>query len=99
MYRRQASDPRVEDLDAKFVSTFLKHLEHDRHNSARTRNNRLSAIHAFFGYASVNEPALANHCQRVLAIPPKRAIGSIRKPAQIDRLLPPSGSGQDQSGG
>jgi len=54
-YRRQASDLRVEDLDAKLVSTFLKHLEHDRHNSARTRNNRLSAIHAFFGYVSVNE--------------------------------------------
>jgi site-specific recombinase XerD len=71
-YRRQACDLRVEDWDAKFVSAFLKHLEHDRHNSARTRNNRLSAIHAFFGYVSVNEPALATHCQRVLAIPPKR---------------------------
>jgi len=71
-YRRQASDLRVEDLDAKLVSAFLKHLEHDRHNGARTRNNRLSAIHAFFGYVSVNEPALANHSQRVLAIPPKR---------------------------
>ena len=71
-YRRQASDLRVEDLDAKLVSAFLKHLEHDRHNSARTRNTRLSAIHAFFGYVSVNEPALATHCQRVLAIPAKR---------------------------
>jgi len=71
-YRRQASDLRVEDLDAKLVSAFLRHLEQDRHNSARTRNNRLSAIHAFFGYVSVNEPALANHCQRVLAIPLKR---------------------------
>jgi site-specific recombinase XerD len=71
-YRRQASDLRVEDLDAKLVFAFLKHLEHDRHNSARTRNTRLSAIHAFFGYVSVNEPALAHHCQRVLAIPPKR---------------------------
>ncbi|MBV5345430.1 MAG: tyrosine-type recombinase/integrase, partial [Rhodoferax sp.] len=71
-FRRQASDLRVEDLEAKLVSAFLNHLEHDRHNGARTRNNRLSAIHAFFGYVSVNEPALANHCQRVLAIPPKR---------------------------
>jgi site-specific recombinase XerD len=71
-YRRQASDLRVEDLDAKLVTAFLKHLEHDRQNSARTRNNRLSAIHAFFGHVSVNEPALANCCQRVLAIPPKR---------------------------
>jgi integrase/recombinase XerD len=71
-YHRQASDLEMEDLDAKLVSAFLKHLEHDRHNRARTRNNRLSAIHAFFGYVGVNEPALANHCQRVLAIPLKR---------------------------
>jgi site-specific recombinase XerD len=70
--RRQVSDLQVEDLDAKLVSAFLKHLEQDRHNSARTRNTRLSAIHAFFGHASVNEPALAAHCQRVLAIPAKR---------------------------
>jgi integrase/recombinase XerD len=62
----------MEDLDAKLLSAFLKHLEHDRHNGARTRNNRLSAIHAFFGYVCVNEPALASHCQRVLAIPLKR---------------------------
>lgn len=71
-YRRQTSDLRVEDLDAKFVSAFLKHLEHDRHNCPRTRNNRLSAIHAFFRYVCINEPALASHCQRVLAVPMKR---------------------------
>ena len=71
-YHRQACDLQVEDLDAKLVSAFLKHLEHDRHNSARTRNSRLSALHAFFGYVGVNEPALASHCQRVLAIPLKR---------------------------
>lgn len=55
-YRRQATDLRVEDLDAKLVSAFLKHLEHDRHNSARTRNNRLSAIHAFFGTFPLTSP-------------------------------------------
>jgi site-specific recombinase XerD len=71
-YHRQASDLRVKDLDATLVSAFLKHLEHDRHNSARTRNTRLSAIHAFFSHISVNEPALATHCQRLLAIPAKR---------------------------
>jgi len=70
--RRQASHLQMEDLGANLVSAFLKHLEHDRHNGARTRNNRLSAIHAFFGYVGVNEPALASHCQRVLAIPLKR---------------------------
>ena len=71
-YRRQASDLQVEHLDAKFVSAFLKHIEQDRHNGARTRNNRLSAIHAFFRYVCVNEPVLAGHSQRVLAVPMKR---------------------------
>ena len=70
--RRQASDLKVEDLDAKLVGSFLQHLEHDRQNSARSRNSRLSAIHAFFAFVCTNEPALADHCQRVLAVPFKR---------------------------
>ncbi len=72
LHRRKASDLKVEDLDAKLVGSFLKHLEHERRNSIRSRNNRLSAIHAFFGNVCVNEPGLASHCQRVLAMPLKR---------------------------
>jgi integrase/recombinase XerD len=71
-HRRQASDLKVEDLDAKLVGAFLRHLEQDRRNSARTRNSRVSAIHAFFGYVCLNEPAVASHCQQVLAVPFKR---------------------------
>jgi site-specific recombinase XerD len=70
--RCQPSDLKIEDLDAKLIGSFLKHLEQDRRNSARSRNNRLSAIHSFFGYVCLNEPALARHCQRVLAMPFKR---------------------------
>ena len=70
--RCQPSDLKIENLDAKLIGSFLKHLEQDRRNSARSRNNRLSAIHAFFGYVCLNEPALARHCQRVLAMPFKR---------------------------
>ncbi len=71
-YRRRANSLQMEELDAKLVFAFLKHLERERQNRARTRNNRLSALHAFFGYVGVNEPALASHCQRVLAVPMKR---------------------------
>ena len=67
-HRRQASDLNVEDLDAKLLSSFLKHLEHERCNSIRSRNNRLSAIHAFFGQVCLHEPGLARHCQQVLAM-------------------------------
>jgi integrase/recombinase XerD len=66
------SELRVEDLDASFLGKFLDYLEGVRGNCTRTRNNRLAAIHAFFQYVSISEPALALHCQRVLAIPSKR---------------------------
>ncbi len=62
----------VEDLDAALVAAFLDHLERDRGNSARTRNTRLAAIHAFFKFVALSEPELLQHCQRILAIPPKR---------------------------
>lgn len=62
----------LEDLDAPFVCQFLDHLEEERHNSPRTRNHRLAAIRAFFRYAALEEPALADHIHRVLAIPSKR---------------------------
>ena len=71
-HRCKPSELKVEDLDAKLVGSFLKHLEQDRHNSARSRNSRLSAIHAFFGHVCLNEPALASDCQQVLATPFKR---------------------------
>lgn len=69
---RAPSGLRLEDLDVPFLGKFLDHLEGERGNLPRTRNNRLSALHAFFRYAAVNEPALALHCQRILAIPAKR---------------------------
>lgn len=63
---------KIAELDAQFLGEFLDYLEHERGNSARTRNARLSALHAFFRYVALTEPAYALHCQRVLAIPSKR---------------------------
>jgi site-specific recombinase XerD len=62
----------VEDLDAVLIGAFLDHLERDRHNSVRTRNNRLAAIHSLFSYAALRHPEHAALIQRVLAIPAKR---------------------------
>jgi len=56
-HHRQVSDLNVEDLDAKLVSSFLNYLEHERGNSIRSRNNRLSAIHAFFGHVCLHDMA------------------------------------------
>lgn len=40
------------DLDPPAVLAFLSHLEQKRRNGASTRNVRLSAIHAFFGFVA-----------------------------------------------
>jgi site-specific recombinase XerD len=69
---RTPSQLAVTDLDAPLVSAFLEHLEHDRGNSVRTRNNRLAAIHSLFAYIALTEPEHAATAQRVLAIPTKR---------------------------
>jgi site-specific recombinase XerD len=62
----------LKDLDAPLVGDFLDHLEKARGNSARSRNTRLAAIHSFFQYLSFQEPAYADQCRRILAIPSKR---------------------------
>jgi site-specific recombinase XerD len=85
----------VEDLTAALILRFLTHLEVTRHNSIRTRNARLAAVHSFFRFVIDTEPALASQCQRVLTIPVKKAprpvLGYLRDDelahllAQIDR--------------
>jgi len=87
---KMPSQIRIEDLDAPFIGLFLDHLESTRKNSARTRNVRLGAIHSFFRYVALEEPAHALHCQRILAVPNKRYA---RRPIEflsreeIDALL------------
>lgn len=70
--KKPPSNLAIEDLDVPFVGEFLEHLETSRGNTARTRNNRLAAIHSFFRYVALTEPAHALICQRVLALPTKR---------------------------
>lgn len=70
--RKPPSALPLADLDATFVAAFLQHLEKQRCNSVRTRNARLAAIHSFFRYVALQEPALSATCQRVLAIPTKK---------------------------
>jgi integrase/recombinase XerD len=62
----------IADLDAPLITAFLDHLQEDRHNTIRTRNWRLAAIHSLFGYAALHHPEHAATIQRVLAIPTKR---------------------------
>ncbi len=80
----------VADLDAPLIAAFLDHLEHDRANSARTRNARLAAIHSLFRFAALRHPEHAADIERVLAIPSKRAdralVTYLTEP-ELDALL------------
>ncbi|MFH0899353.1 MAG: tyrosine-type recombinase/integrase, partial [Pseudomonadota bacterium] len=62
----------LSDIDAPLVGAFLDHLEKERCNRPQTRNARLAAIHSFFRFAALEEPAHSALIQRVLAIPQKR---------------------------
>jgi len=61
------------DLGPDDVLAFLDHLELTRGNGPITRNSRLAAIHAFARYAAAGDPEHLERCQRLLAIPFKRA--------------------------
>jgi site-specific recombinase XerD len=61
-----------DELDEPVIAAFLEHLETERHNSARTRNLRLTAIRSLFSYAAIHHPEHAAVIGRVLSIPPKR---------------------------
>jgi hypothetical protein len=60
----------VSDLDVRLISAFLDHLEHDRHNTARTRNVRLAAIRSLFRYAALRHPEHADMIARDSRSPP-----------------------------
>jgi integrase/recombinase XerD len=87
---KRPSDLDFSDLDAQLIGAFLEHLEVVRHNSVRTRNNRLAAIHSLFGYAALRHPEHAASIQRVLAIPVKlfkRDLVSYLDDDEVDALL------------
>ena len=80
----------LEDLDAGLITAFLDHLEAERHNSVRTRNARLTAVHSFFHHAALHAPEYSELVQRVLAIPEKRfdtALIAYLTRAEVDAVL------------
>lgn len=66
------SDLDFADVDATAVAGFLAMLENERHNTDRTRSQRLAAIHSLFRHAALGHPEHAALIARVLAIQPRR---------------------------
>jgi site-specific recombinase XerD len=62
----------IQDLTLERTLAFLKHLEQDRANHIRTRNQRLAGLRTFFEYVAYRIPEMLDICQRIAAIPVKR---------------------------
>jgi len=71
--RRPVVDLDLADLEPEQILAFLDHLEAERGNGPSTRNARLAAVHAFARHAATRHPEHLERCQRLLAIPFKRA--------------------------
>jgi integrase/recombinase XerD len=63
---------RLDQLTIPLILGFLDHLEKERHCTARTRNQRLAALHVFFRYLQIEVPSCMMQCQQILAIPFRR---------------------------
>lgn len=63
---------RLVDIQPELILAFLDHLEHERHNAARSRNLRLTALRAFLKFAGRRDLSSLHTVERALAVPMKR---------------------------
>lgn len=83
---RDVVDLDLSDLDPDGVIAFLEDLETRRANCAATRNVRLAAIHAFARFVASQHPEHLEACQRLLAVPFKRARSRIVEYLEEDEV-------------
>lgn len=62
----------LKDIDRNSIINFLDHLEADRNNCVRTRNNRLAALRCFVNFAAAEMPSMILQASQILAVPQKR---------------------------
>lgn len=80
----------VEDITPEIIKAFLTELETGRNCSPSTRNQRLSAVHAFAKFVGLNSPEHVEWCRLVQTIPFKRAKRTLityLEKSEMDTLL------------
>jgi site-specific recombinase XerD len=63
---------RMTDITPELILAFLDHLEHERHNTVRSRNARLAGLRAFLKFAAHRDVASLHVIERCLGVPMKR---------------------------
>jgi site-specific recombinase XerD len=85
-HRKEVAELGFRDIDPATVLAFLEDLETTRGSSVRTRNVRLAGLHTFFRYVAAHEPRLLDLCQRISAIPVKKAQPPIPVYVEYDEV-------------
>ena len=62
----------LSDIEPGLILAFLDHLEHERHNTVRSRNLRLTALRAFLKFAARRDVESLHVIERALGVPMKR---------------------------
>jgi len=76
----------LDDLSFERVLRFLRHLEDDRRNHVRTRNQRLAVLHTFFEHLAGKVPEMLSVAERVAAIPTKRVSPPLTRFLERDEV-------------
>lgn len=85
-HRKKVVDLNFNDIGPQTVLAFLENLEKIRRNSIQTRNVRLAALHTFFRYVASREPQVFALCQRISAIPVKKAPSKSSEYLEYDEV-------------
>jgi site-specific recombinase XerD len=88
--KRQIDKLLVEEISPAIIKGFLSELEAKRKCSIATRNQRLSAIHAFAKFVGLYSPEHVEWCRQVQMIPFKRAKRTLityLEKSEMDALL------------
>jgi site-specific recombinase XerD len=72
IYRVLPNRITFQSISQESIMGFCKWLETDRKSSIKTRNLRLTAIHAFFRYIEMHDPSKLALCKSILNIPMKK---------------------------
>ena len=76
-YLVENKNMKLQDINFRTVTReiiidFLNYLENDRHNSVRTRNQRLAAIKSFYQFTSIDEIDNFDNIKKILSIKSKK---------------------------
>lgn len=71
------------DINRNIIEEFCLWLENTKNNTSRTRNLRLSAMHALFRFIECERPEYISLCRDILSVPMKKEL--IKPPSYLTK--------------